>query len=1032
MADYFRNSYRYVWEDITSLESVKLNQSILLDNEIAFEIPKLVCQASTGTGWFTIAEMNTRTRIYRQETINGVIQPDKTLIREIISGATSFNARNDDVAYITGGNNGILRLRNIQSFNYSKEKYDNIPHRSFNSAFTTFNQIAHASSDYDNKSVVFSTSVLNEDEVIQGKGYYYSIECTCLPDNSNSVIEYLEARHTAQDIVSILFGFTTHKYSGTCSVSYQTANANNIKISTSFYCKDMSNTAEGGPFLMKGVKYNAYQLFRKAMLTVDTQIIDNEITGIDENPLLNGDENPNDIKYSIIIDPKWKNRLKSTQVYETVLEEKNLWEVFQQIGLYLHAEPTLNFAKDGTNRLELSFKQLGKSEPKHGPDVNRKLTIYNSQPLSQYFASFDSYVSNLFSPQTLCREILVPKCADGSYLISNDTSQLETSYNISEIIEFKIYYNGVWKDAMRAQTIQSDNTVVKLSSKIYEKSIYDILTNEYKVSPSKADSLYYTIGSNIIGGLNYIPPHASDVQPMSLKKIVRQLFGVSTNNLKFNELMFEIVYRTQDSVRLTQIRPDMERFVLNSSFEKYPHHEQFYNQLDKIPDSERFSSNMWGQLVRSGNAIIQCQEYCPIGEEKEEGDLFLFDNIPYYITNTENEYFTDIVLQKITYSAYWNEISMITAQNSENRMYEVSEKSSTRREPRLMEFLKLSSVVNNENKPTRFLNNNMWKKFIRHTIFRDINNDENQIEFPNYAYVKFLGDKKRQHTGTYGQFIELDNLFPSSEIDRQDENNIRPKVSKPYSETIVPVLCYPKKDGMLFEFDMFDNFQSGTYVDTSIHGGDTNDNSYFSQQPVRYVDILGRADLYQFNLFHLNKEDLTLSQARQLTKAEATIKPTDANSLVLSPSKVVNNENKKLSIALDKDCRESISFNYQINLLDKDLEFMTFSNLFGEKHSRLKLLLYDKELGMFDQIINLSTGAIVAENVNYSLMDDSALNNIKIQIEQPSNVDLSSVKSLVWYDEHDGIKDIYLVCNVGQLDNESKLRDRYIYPVFTD
>lgn len=889
-------------------------------------------------------------------------------------------------------------------------------YNSFSERYSTFSQIAHASSSYNNKQVSFTTTQLSEDEIAGGKSYFYSIEIICLPDNNSGMISYMSASHTCFRVQSALIGVLTYSYyDANCYVSYETVNPEDIKVTTSFYCKDMSSTAEGGPFLMKGKKYNTYQLFRKALLTIDTQIIDNSITGLDEEYLADGSESPNNIQYPIYIDPDWKNKLKNTQLYETVLEVKNLWEVFQQIGKYLHSEPRLVFARDGTDRFMLTFKQLGKSEINQ--DKSQKITIYNSQALSQYFSSFDSYVTNLFSPQNLCRQSIVPKCSDGTYLVSNENAELDCAYSINEIVEFNICYKGVWKDALKAQVVNDNGDVVKLSSKIYEKSIFDILTSEYKISPSKADSLYFTMGNKKILNLYYVPP-TDDVyneQPMALKKIVRQLFGVSTDNLKFNDLMFEIVYRTQDTVRLTQARPDMEMFLKNSSYEKYPHHEQFYNQLDKIPDSERFSANMWGQLVRSGNSIIQCQEYCVAGQEKEEGDLYIINDLPYYVVKVENEEYNDCILQKVTYSAYWNETSMITSQNSENRMYEVSERSMTRREKRDMEFLKLTTISNPNPSAPRFLNNNLWKDFIKNIMFYD-----SVPQLPNYVYVKFLADKKRQHTGSYGQYVEPEYLFPSSEVDRTDPNNIKPKTSKSYSEVIVPLLRFPKKDGLLFEYDMEDNFKAGDYIDTTISGTNANESSYFAQQPVRYVDIMGRADLYQFKMFYRSKEQLDLDTTRSLLKAPFV--PTDAESQVLLSG------NK--SIALDKDCREALSFNFQINLLDKDIEFVTFSNLFGDKTSRLKLMLFSKSLGMFDQTINLTNGTILSENVTYQLVNDETNNQIVIKITQPQNIDLSEVKSLIWYEDIDGIKNIYLVTNVGNLPNNEKLKNRYIYPIF--
>ena len=91
---------------------------------------------------------------------------------------------------------------------------------------------------------------------------------------------------------------------------------------------------------------------------------------------------------------------------------------------------------------------------------------------------------------------------------------------------------------------------------------------------------------------------------MSLKYIMQRLFGVNADKIKFNDIQFHIKYRTQDSARITQFRPDLHKFMKNSSYEKYPHHEQFYGQQDKIVDSERFSANLWGKLIQIGRAHV--------------------------------------------------------------------------------------------------------------------------------------------------------------------------------------------------------------------------------------------------------------------------------------------------------------------------------------------------------------------------------------------------------------------------------------------
>jgi hypothetical protein len=180
--------------------------------------------------------------------------------------------------------------------------------------------------------------------------------------------------------------------------------------------------------------------------------------------------------------------------------------------------------------------------------------------LEEYFAQFDSYVTNLFSPQNECEEWLTAKTSDSSYLISNNTAEIHTSYPITELVEFDIIYNG------RKES---------LLPFVFEKSVYEILNNNdpTQVIPAKGASLYFTLADNKIMGLNYSAPNVNTPYKMALKLIVNRLFGnvyTLTNNPSFNEFTFHIRYKTQDTARLLQFRPDLERFMRDSSYRTIP------------------------------------------------------------------------------------------------------------------------------------------------------------------------------------------------------------------------------------------------------------------------------------------------------------------------------------------------------------------------------------------------------------------------------------------------------------------------------
>ena len=307
---------------------------------------------------------------------------------------------------------------------------------------------------------------------------------------------------------------------------------------------------------------------------------------------------------------------------------------------------------------------------------------------------------------------------------------------------------------------------------------------------------------------------------------------------------------------------------------------------------------------------------------------------------------------------------------------------------------------------------------------------------PNYAWTRFQADDKRIHTGSFKQLLKNDELFPSSELDRRDENNVYPIASSNHSDCIVPLLHFPQKDGIVYEWDMEDNFKAGDALDIDINGeGNTSDDAYYAKQSVRYCDIMGRADLFKFKLF--NKKDWLPFQSQMLPKGGyyqnidgeldyVSFEPTESFSQVPEP----------YLIGLEKDCREALSFNYQISLLyrndDGNGDFITYSNLFGKKDNILKCCLLNKEVSMFDENTNTVAADIILDDVNFEFVFDEDDEQIIIKFSMDLNINYSEVKSVVFFEEDSkGNRVSYIAKNfkTGLID---KVPNFYIYPVFND
>ncbi len=996
---YFENSYAYNWDkaDITKLaNAIKKEYNVRDEHTIEFDIPKLYCYGSSGSGEFDkqLFQIPVFARVIRYKTQNDTeLYNTREVILEQESGPASITSANDDW-YYSDGKVAALRTidknANLKVLNYFKNIY---------SQDSVISQVK----EYKNH-IKFTTPSLSVTEAEdKKKGYKYVVELRANPVNANGMIIYFSVETFTSSSLFVQKGEFKHYIN-------EKTNPDNIYINTDFQVHDMSSDKEYGNLIKKGIKYSCLDLIRKALLTVDTQILDNNINGLDEfYKDETGAEYQTGIEYPILIDPAWHDRLFTAKVQETVLENKNLWEVFLQIGYYLHAIPELKFAENGTDRFILTFKQLGNT--KKNESKSNKITVFNSQNLSEFFTQYDSYVTNIFSPQNVVEEWLVCKTGDESMLVSNNTAILQTKYGISEVVEFDIWYDG---------TLGGQAGTKSALRYIFEKSIYQILTADYLLTPSKGEALYYELGQNTISGLNYVPPSKNNDTPMALKRIISKLFsGASINKLKFNNLKFHIKYRTQDSMRVSQIRPDLQNFMKNSSYEKYPHHEQFYGQQDKIIDSERFSLNLFGKLIRVGNCIYQRQEQVLDGQkEKEAGDLVEINDEPYYVVTVENEYYNTVTLQKVTYSKNFNQLSQIVTIPSEPRFYEVSERSKIRREKREFDFFTISTKANESNTPPRFLAKESWKSFIKNIIFY-----KEELKLPNYAWTRFMADKKRQHQGQNTSHIEIDKLFPSSELDRTDKNNIVPKALSDHADCIVPLLHFPIKDGIIFEWDMEDNFKAGDCIDTELQGNiKTVDDAYVAQQSVRYCDIFGRADLYTFRLFH--KTDWSYEESQALPKACIEPKEEECQAYLSS----------KYAIGLDKDCREELSFNYQISLLyknDGEGEIITFSNLFGRKDNELYCILIDEEISQFNENTTAIKGNVLADRVAYELIEDKEREQVEIRIKKPIDIDLTKVKAVVFYEtDNGGYKVSYLAKNFKNGIQQEEIPSLYIYPVF--
>ena len=429
-------------------------------------------------------------------------------------------------------------------------------------------------------------------------------------------------------------------------------------------------------------------------------------------------------------------------------------------------------------------------------------------------------------------EKVAPKTSSEDYLVTNNTAQIIVSKPILELIRLKATLTAPY-DAHQGITYPA-GTEIDLTNFIYERAIYNLLSVDYAETPNKGIAMYYELGENIIKGGDYQLPQAytNAYTDYSFKKILYvALTGVYKTDyntfvdgtgdwydIKVNDFVFEVTYRTKDSARLEHTRPDLRHYLLSSKHDKVPMHRQFNNQQDILVDSDAFGNNMFGKLIRTGNSNYKTREWCRnYSELKHKGELYRIDGDLYYVAKVTNIFFPDHISSVVEYSKDYNQLSAIIGIPSEPRFYEISERAAIDREVSINDYLLVTTDENKIDTSSSFLNN------IEHT--------KNLIfggggTFLRWANTKFKGDPNLNfENGTFG-------------------------VSDFEKTVISPVNPYSCGNTLTYEWDMQDNFSAGDQVsaETQPPAG-TKDRAYRTLKAVQYCDKYGKSTLFDFSLY---------------------------------------------------------------------------------------------------------------------------------------------------------------------------------------
>lgn len=674
----------------------------------------------------------------------------------------------------------------------------------------------------------------------------------------------------------------------------------------------------------------ALKLYNKAQLTTQ------DMKKVDGIPV-------DDTPASFYLEDNDKQELDNTIIVENFYNEKNLWEIQMDIGKYIHARPKIRFGKN--NRFVTNWKRYGLTTQYE--DNAYPISIYNSRFVEEYISALSSYVSNMIQMGGIITEYIAPKSSSDDYLVYNDVAELITNKNIIEIVNLDVIRKS---DGLTRNLTGKPYATESENGYVFEESVYNLLPIYWTANINKGKAIYYQLGTNKIVGLNYQLPVVNtgdETGDYAIKNIIAEVYGYNDTqraNVKVNDYLFKITYRTKDTLRTDQTRPDLRKYLLSTPYDNVPQHNQFNNQQDTVVDSVKFGNNIYGKLIRTGNTTFTKNEWVDtIQNLKHSGELYKIDGNLYYVAKVKNIFFPDHIVSQIEFSKDFNRLSQIIGIPSEPRFYEISERSQIRREKPINDYIVLSTEENENGNDNCYVKQKGWEYIAQLLLDED-------VIFPKYAVTMFKSDIDKEQVAGNETFLV---------------------------ETCHPLSCYSIENTLTLEWDMLDNFSAGDQVQvTEQHLPDhsTIDTAYNVLMPYRYADVHGRADMFDFAII----KDYTFTNQNVIDLPKNPIVIEDnQNNLLFGNEEIADYGSHKKGNILLKDNREAISFNYNLQMLTDSDRFVLSAYMWQQEKSNLKLGLLKEEINKISNDTIPNTSFAVGE-IPFTYSVDNGLITIDI------------------------------------------------------
>jgi hypothetical protein len=523
-----------------------------------------------------------------------------------------------------------------------------------------------------------------------------------------------------------------------------------------------------------------------------------------------------------------------------------------------------------------------------------QLSIFNSRSVDEYINAISSYVSNIVQLGGIIDEWVSPKSSSADHLVYNDVAEIHTTRNIIEIVDMevkKLSTGTIRNLAGKGKNGESSNGY------IFGYEIYQLLGIIADTEPNKGLALYYNLGDNKIQGLSYRLPDINGGTAQteySIKRILGQVFKTSMPNIKVNDFIFHVVYRTKDTLRSNQVRPDLRKYLMTSKHDKVPQANQFRNQTDVVVDSVKFGNNVYGDLIRTGNTNYTKTEWHDnLSAIKQSGDLYDIRGEWFYVSKVKNTYYANHVISEVEFSKDFNRLSQIIGIPSEPRFYEISEQSNIKKEKVFNDYIVIGTEIVSLDNDESYIRKNGWN-WIKDLLFGEIK------EYPKYAITVFKNDSDKD------PIVIGNESFLSEFCHALGTDSIH--------------------NTLTISWGMEDNFSAGTTtseVQYNTVSDSSTDNTYTTMLPQKYPDVFGRADLVEFaiiNNYAMQDKKVQISTGEGFKKVSAVsqlpnnpitnLADVDADFIIGSCDKD-NIKSHTHGVGLLKDNREAIHFNYK-------------------------------------------------------------------------------------------------------------------------